>query len=149
MSDNISQVTIFTGSFAGFKELVMPVRIEVFVNEQEVPIELEQDERDSVCLHVLASINDQPVGTGRVDIENGGKIGRIAVLSEFREQGIGKAIMSQLETIAQEHQLSKVYLNSQVAAVEFYEKQGFTPTGEHFVEADIDHVKMIKSLKEN
>ena len=85
MSDNISQVTIITGSFADLKELVMPVRIEVFVDEQKVPIELEQDDRDTFCLHVLAIIDDQPIGTGRIDIEKGGKIGRIAVLSEFPE----------------------------------------------------------------
>ncbi|MBT5019132.1 MAG: GNAT family N-acetyltransferase [Planctomicrobium sp.] len=127
----------------------MPVRIEVFVDEQKVPIELEQDDRDTFCLHVLAIIDDQPIGTGRIDIEKGGKIGRIAVLSEFRERGVGKVIMSQLETIAQDHQLSELFLNSQVAAIEFYKKQGFIPTGDVFVEADIDHVKMVKTFKKS
>lgn len=58
------------------------VRFAVFVDEQSVPAEIELDERDPHCVHVLAhDAESRPVGTGRIDLDAGGKIGRVAVLA--------------------------------------------------------------------
>ena len=48
----------------------------MFIDEQRVPRELEFDERDEACRHVVAFDGDLPVGTGRLDLDYGGKIGR-------------------------------------------------------------------------
>ncbi|HET7131807.1 MAG TPA: GNAT family N-acetyltransferase, partial [Gammaproteobacteria bacterium] len=68
-------------SFEGDYEAIRHVRITVFVEEQHVPEEIELDERDPLCLHVLAyDERGSPIGTGRLDVAYGGKIGRVAVL---------------------------------------------------------------------
>ncbi len=55
---------------------LQPVRRQVFVIEQKVPEAEEWDDDDEVCVHVLATRNREPVGTGR--ISPAGKIGRPA-----------------------------------------------------------------------
>lgn len=142
----MSQLNVSHGTFAELKDLVMPIRIQVFVDEQNVPVEIEQDDRDPVCVHALARVDGQPVATGRIDIEAAGKIGRIAVLKEFRRQRIGQAVMHSLEQIARENSLPSLFLNSQLSAKAFYESLGYTPVGNHFMEANIEHVKMVKQL---
>ena len=59
------------------------VRERVFVREQKVPVELERDELDPRCLHVLA-VDEQgrPIGTGRLTPE--WQVGRMAVLDAWR-----------------------------------------------------------------
>jgi len=122
------------------------VRIDVFVMEQHVPQDIEMDDRDASCLHVLAKDKTQPIGTGRIDIEKQGKIGRVAVLQEYRGQGVGKAIMDSLETMARKAHLSTVWLNAQISAQPFYEHQGYVPSGDTFLEANIPHCRMEKKL---
>ena len=122
------------------------VRIVVFVKEQHVPQDIEMDDRDAFCLHVLAKDKAKPIGTGRIDIEKHGKIGRVAVLKERRGQGIGKAIMEALETMARRAHLSTVWLNAQTCAQSFYERQDYVPSGDTFLEADIPHCRMEKTL---
>ena len=68
------------------------VRRIVFIEEQQVPEALELDELDPVCHHVLvADADNKPVATGRIDSD--GRIGRMAVLKEYRGQGIGSALL--------------------------------------------------------
>ena len=63
---------------------IRAIRFAVFVDEQNVPEEHEMDDSDPHCIHLLALDNDLPVGTGRVDVERGGKIGRVAVIAYSR-----------------------------------------------------------------
>jgi predicted GNAT family N-acyltransferase len=123
------------------------VRFAVFVDEQNVPAEIEIDDRDPVCAHVLAlDERDMPVGTGRIDLEKRGKIGRVAVLASYRRAGIGAALMEALHEVARYNALASVWCNAQVSAVPFYESLGYRAVGETFVEADIDHVRMHRVL---
>ena len=75
----------FTADFASIRL----VRATVFIDEQRVPRELEFDERDALCRHVLAFDGDTAVGTGRLDLDYGGKIGRVAVVATHRRSGVG------------------------------------------------------------
>ena len=120
------------------------VRRRVFVTEQRVPEAEEWDDDDEVCVHVLAMLNREPVGTGR--ISPAGKIGRLAVLSEFRGRGIGDRILLMLIEQARHRGLAEVTLNAQVHAVPFYERHGFKAEGELFDEAGIPHRRMQKAL---
>jgi predicted GNAT family N-acyltransferase len=123
---------------------LQPVRRQVFVIEQKVPEAEEWDDDDEVCVHVLATRNREPVGTGR--ISPAGKIGRLAVLSEFRGRGIGDRILLMLIEQARHRGLAEVTLNAQVHAVPFYERHGFRAQGGLFDEAGIPHRRMLKAL---
>lgn len=120
------------------------VRHEVFVKGQNVPEELEIDGLDDRCSHILALADGKPVGTARLTPD--GHIGRVAVLREFRQYGIGREIMKQIEEIAFETGFDRVELSAQLHAIPFYEKLGYTTCGEVFLDAGIEHRHMKKSL---
>ena len=126
------------------EEDICKIRFEVFVDEQNVPEELEIDGLDDQAKHVLAYIDDQPIGTGR--ILSDGHIGRVAVLKKYRGLGIGKSIMKELIDWAQKNNLEKLWLSSQWHAHSFYLDLGFVCEGEIYEEAGIDHIKMYRVL---
>ncbi len=128
----------FTADFASIRH----VRSTVFIDEQQVPRELEFDDRDAHCRHVLAFDGDAPIGTGRLDLEYGCKVGRVAVVATHRRSRVGQAIMRRLHDIAREHQQAHLWCNAQLTAVPFYEGLGYRSVGPTFVEAGIDHVRM-------
>ena len=121
------------------------VRRAVFIEEQQVPAALEWDGQDESCYHVLVTdAGNHPVGTGRMKPD--GHIGRMAVLKDFRGQGVGSAILTALLDVARQQQWSEVYLYAQVAAIPFYAKHGFTANGEQFMDAGIPHQNMVRRL---
>jgi len=123
-----------------FKDL-RAIREPVFVQEQQVPLELEWDELDPKCRHVIARDDEhRPIGTGRLTPEH--KIGRMAVLREWRGRGVGEALLLALVEQARALGLPQVALHAQVDAIGFYEKFGFQPYGERFEEAGIQHQSM-------
>ena len=129
---------------ADFKDL-RAVREPVFVQEQQVPLEEEWDELDPACEHVIARDDaNRPIGTGRLTPKH--KIGRMAVLREWRGKGVGEALLLALVERARALGLREVSLNAQVGALGFYEKFGFVPYGEHFWEAGIEHRAMRMEL---
>lgn len=128
-----------------FKDL-RAVREPVFVIEQNVPIEEEWDALDPLCHHVIArDAGHKPIGTGRLTPEH--KIGRMAVLKEWRGKEVGAALLQTLIDKARELGWTEVSLNSQVSAIGFYEKFGFVSYGEEFEEAGIIHRKMKLALE--
>ncbi len=123
------------------------IRFAVFVDEQQVSEELEIDDTDPRCIHVLAFDGDEPVGTGRIDLAESGKVGRVAVVASRRGQGVGTALMSLIHGVARENTLDQVWCNAQVSALPFYERLGYRVTSaEPFDEAGIPHVRMELSL---
>jgi predicted GNAT family N-acyltransferase len=133
----------FTADFASIRR----VRETVFIDEQRVPRELEFDDRDPLCRHVLVFDGDVPVGTGRLDLDYGGKVGRVAVVASHRRNGVGTLLMERLHAIARERKLPQLWCNAQLTAVPFYERLGYVSSGPVFVEADIDHVRMQLELR--
>ena len=121
------------------------IRFAVFVDEQRVPEDLEIDDRDRHCTHVLAfGDDDAAIGTGRIDRD--GKVGRVAVIAPHRGHGVGAALMDRLHDIARRWRLDKVWCHAQIGALPFYERLGYRGGGEHFYEAGIEHVRMEKDL---
>jgi predicted GNAT family N-acyltransferase len=116
------------------------IRRTVFIEEQGIPPPDEWDGEDAGSVHVLARLNRDPVGTGRLNAA--GKIGRIAVLAGRRGHGIGTQILRRLLEEARRLGIREPYLHAQVQAVPFYEKLGFERKGEEFDEAGIPHVRM-------
>ncbi len=121
------------------------IRREVFVREQQIPESSEWDDEDRASVHVIARLNRDPVGTGRMN--PAGKIGRIAVFAGLRGRGIGTLILSRLLDEARRLGIREPYLHAQVQAMPFYEKLGFASEGDVFDEAGILHVRMTLVLE--
>ena len=124
------------------------IRKQVFVEEQGVPEDMELDEHDLSAKHALAYLDALCVGTGRLVRINSdhAQIGRMAVLKAYRNQHIGKAILTSLISLAKTEGVSKVSLHAQVSAISFYAKLGFEAEGPIFDEAGIAHRNMILLL---
>lgn len=137
------RVADFTADFASLRR----VRETVFIGEQRVARELEFDDRDALCVHVLAFDGDAPIGTGRIDLDKGGKVGRVAVVATHRRFGVGTAVMEALHNVARERKQPHLWCNAQLAAVPFYERLGYVSSGPIFVEAGIDHLRMDYDLR--
>ncbi|KRG70659.1 GNAT family N-acetyltransferase [Pseudoxanthomonas dokdonensis] len=127
--------------YASGVEDLRRVREVVFVQEQQVPLELEWDELDPQCRHVIArDRHGQPIGTGRLTPQR--RIGRMAVLAAWRGRGVGDALLLALMQQARQLGWADVSLHAQVSAEGFYARHGFVPLGERFHEAGIEHQTM-------
>jgi predicted GNAT family N-acyltransferase len=127
------------------KATLSDIRQQVFVKEQKVPQDMELDEHDTNSNHLLAcDTNGIPVGTARLLPD--GHIGRMAVLAEFRGQGIGSQLLTDIIGLAKAKGLRVVTLHAQTQAVEFYKKHRFHIVGKEFMEAGIAHVEMQRQL---
>jgi predicted GNAT family N-acyltransferase len=122
----------------------LTIRIRVFVLEQRVPAQIDLDTDDQRAMHLLATISDKAVGTARVVMKHGNaKIGRMAVLKNYRRKGVGAALLKRAVLAANKLQARRIYLNAQVAVMGFYERMGFRAVGRVFTEGGIAHRKMI------
>ncbi|MEY4021188.1 MAG: putative N-acetyltransferase YjcF, partial [Pseudomonadota bacterium] len=109
---------IITGDWESVREDAQRVRIEVFVIEQNVPIELEWDEGDEVSTHAIAFDEEgQPVATGRL-LPNG-YIGRMAVIKPLRGCGLGREVLQALLHQAREDGHKDLLLHAQTHALSF------------------------------
>jgi predicted GNAT family N-acyltransferase len=130
--------------WAGARRLAAPIRFAIFVGEQNVPADIELDDQDEQSLHAIAWDGGKVVGTGRLLPE--GKIGRMAVVKEWRRRGVGAAILETLLAEAARRGHREVRLSAQLQAAEFYRAHGFVAEGEVFEEAGILHQAMRKKL---
>ena len=118
-----------------------PLRFAVFVNEQQVPAEIELDEFDDLSVHAVAFDADGcAVGTGRLLPD--GHIGRMAVAKAARGRGAGSAILKALMDEARRRRHSHAILSAQTHAQEFYRKHGYAAYGDVYDDAGIPHVEM-------
>jgi predicted GNAT family N-acyltransferase len=129
---------------------VYALRHDVFVLGQDVPEELERDEHDDVVDHGVALVDGVVLATGRLlpPTEPGGAatVGRMAVAEAARGQGLGAAVLDLLERTARERGWPAVELHAQIHATGFYDRAGYTPYGDVYLEAGIEHLSMRKDL---
>ena len=117
------------------------IRREVFVIEQRVPEGMEWDGLDGACVHALANAADgTAIGTGRLAPD--GRIGRMAVLADWRGRGVGAAVLAALIESARARGMRALHLHAQTHAIAFYERFGFAVHGPEFDEAGIPHREM-------
>jgi predicted GNAT family N-acyltransferase len=138
----------FTVEIANYEldlEALRAVREPVFVVEQRVPEEIELDEIDPLCRHVLArDANGNPIGTGRLTPQR--TIGRLAVVNDWRGKGVGAALLQALVDMARGLGYPVIELHAQVDAIGFYENHAFERVGEEYEEAGIRHLTMRRTL---
>ncbi len=121
------------------------IRKKVFIEEQNVPEEIERDKADFDAVHLVAYDGKEPVATGRyIRFSDGVSLGRIAVLKERRGCGFGDLVVRQLIRKAYNEGLKKQYIHSQISAQGFYERFGFSVCGQPYEEAGIPHISMVR-----
>lgn len=136
------EIKIRIADWKNDKKILATIRRLVFIEEQNVPEELEWDEHDDSSTHFIVTLDDKAIATARLKPD--GQIGRMAVLAEYRNQGIGSKLLQFVLQSNASQNLKQFYLHAQVEAIPFYEKQGFTAHGKIFYEANIPHREMLK-----
>jgi predicted GNAT family N-acyltransferase len=126
------------------------LRRRVFVEEQGVPPEIEQDAADDTAVHVISRAGDgRVVATGRLLVSPGSTtagIGRMAADPSVRGRGHGAAVLEELHRQATVRGITAVELHAQVGARRFYERAGYVAVGDTYLEAGIAHITMRRSL---
>ena len=131
------------------KKELMAIRSEVFIEEQNVPKELEIDEFDPDAFHFIVqneNKHDEQCFIATARLLGDGHIGRIAVIKAYRHQGVGSKLLVYILQKSLKLGLTSVFLHAQVDAKSFYEKHGFYRQGDIFMDAGIPHITMIKQL---
>lgn len=146
----IPNLEIMEASGGELLERVHMIREEVFIREQNVPKEREYDEFEDESVHFLALMAGKSSGCIRYRLKGASvKIERLAVLRQYRKMGIGRALMMHVESVSMMHSPEEFVLHSQLTAVPFYRKMGYTERGPVFKDAGIDHVEMYKRVDGN
>lgn len=124
------------------------LRVAVFVVEQQCPYQ-EVDAADVSAFHlwlqegeeILAYLRVLPKGVNFDEVS----IGRVIALR--RRQGLGSRILSAgIRTAREQLGAESIVLEAQVYARGLYEKAGFQPVSEEFLEDGIPHIRMRLTL---
>ncbi len=119
------------------------LRREVFVWEQKVPEEEENDADDLTATHFVAVVAGEVVGTLRlIHKPEHSKIGRVAVRQAFRGQGIAKQLILAAMAHARALGQDRFYLTAQSDKLGMYEKLGFAAFGPEFLDGGMPHRAM-------
>ncbi len=130
----------------GVTEDSKQLRIEVFVDEQG--FEEEFDDIDDIAFHIVCHQDNIAVATGRTFKKDDTtyKIGRVAVKKDYRGKDFGLNVMKKVEETAKQQGATKTALSSQYHAKDFYIKCGYEIVGEPYLEENVKHIYMEKSL---
>ena len=124
------------------------IRMTVFVEGQNIPVEEEIDSKDDKCEHYLLEADNSPIGTARIRyIDNTAKIERVAILNSYQGNGLGRKLMEYIiNDLRKSNNVNKAKLGSQTYAVPFYEKLGFKVCSDEYMDAGIPHKDMETNL---
>lgn len=119
------------------------LRREVFVWEQKVPAEEENDALDLTATHFVAIAAGEVVGTLRVLVyPEHTKIGRVAVHAQWRGKGIARSMIEAAMAHARAAGSERFYLTAQSDKLGLYEKLGFVAFGPEFLDGGMPHRAM-------
>ena len=134
-------------------DLGFALRIEVFVREQNVPIELELDDKDHSdnTVHIGYFNDNKLIGVARlIDMDKDViHIGRVVIDKEYRGQGIGRELIIGCENTAKNILKREIIieLSAQIQAEKFYESLGYNRVNDKiYLDAGIEHVDMRKVI---
>ena len=141
-------VTVRTVRDEAELEAARDLRVRVFCGEQGVDASEELDELDEVAAQIVALDESGVIATCRVRETDRGlwKLERMVVEKRLRGSGVGARLLTGAEAEARERGASEMVLHAQRRAESFYAGNGYVPEGDTFLEAEIEHVRMRKSL---
>lgn len=141
------QIRIRQVSWQQHSAVLHALREAVFINEQHVDPALEWDGLDHSARHYLLEVQQAtnsahwlPVAVARV--LDSGQIGRMAVLKQWRGQGLGSRLLDFILSDLRARGRLEVFLHAQTHALGFYRQFGFQAQGEEFIDADMPHRHM-------
>jgi predicted GNAT family N-acyltransferase len=145
----IVEYSVTSGDWAQLGKAAEQVRRTVFVAEQGVPAAMELDELDPIVMHAVARRADGVcIGTARLipEAADTARVGRMAVLADWRRQGVGAALLWHLFEQAAKNGVRRLVLSAQLAAMPFYRRYGFVEEGSEYLDAGIRHMTMRRDL---
>lgn len=104
------------------------VRIQAMARKYHITLEQEFDEHDTPDTKYIVLLDDDfPVATCRLYAIDASSVmlGRIVVLPEYRNQGLGRRAVEEAEKWAVELGYTKAVLESREEKTGFYEKMGY------------------------
>lgn len=121
------------------------IRIAVFVEEQQFPLEEEISAYEDECTHFFLSVDDEAVSTARFrPYGEYLKFERVATLKPHRGKGYAATLIQHMFEEAKAHHPGHLpMMHAQTHARPFYEKYGWEAVGEEFMEGGIPHIQMI------
>jgi len=145
----MADITVLEAKNQYLYALCIAVRYEVFVIEQECPLDIECTPQEDECHHYIAMDADKnAMGTARwreYDAQTA-KIERVATMKTARGKGVASKLMIKIcDDIATNGQIKRIILGAQNEAMPFYQKLGFFIYGDEFMEAGIAHHMMEKN----
>lgn len=129
---------------------ILQIRNQVFYVEQRCD-DLDLDDWDQQSHHLCLYDGDILCGYARL-LPPGlayteASIGRVAVLSSYRGRGIGKKLMEiAIHECIRIFTPEAIKISGQLYLQRFYESLGFEQISPVYLEAGIEHIKMIKHL---
>jgi predicted GNAT family N-acyltransferase len=138
--ETLKQVTLKQVTWQEAEDELRAVRTPVFIDEQFVTHEFEWDEIDTNAVHLLATFESQPIACLRIIYYQ--KIGRMAVIKQWRGKGLGAALLLEAIDICKKQGSKSIHLSAQTHAINFYLKAGFKQTSDEYTDVDIPHVDM-------
>ncbi len=129
-------------------DAALVLRYEVFCVEQGVSLAEERDGLDGEALQLVVLADGEVVGTCRLLVEcSEVKLGRMAVASSHRGRRLAAALLVEADARAREMGGRRIVLAAQLTAQAIYERAGYAPYGDVFLDAGIEHVMMGKALE--
>lgn len=131
---------------------ILAARSEVFVLEQNCVYQ-DMDDTDLVSLHLSAWIEGQQVAAYLRIVPPGLKftevsLGRVITSKAARGSGIGKQLLAKgLEQIEIAYPAQAVRISAQHYLEKFYQSFGFVTVSEMYLEDDIPHIEMLRTLR--
>ena len=136
---------IHTVSWDDASSALRLIRQKVFIDEQQVPEDLEWDAEDKTAIHFLGKEGNRPVACARLIKDS--QLGRLAVLKDYRSHGWGSRLLRAVEQYLVEKKKTKLTLNGQANSYSFYFRNGYRSTDEMSWDASIPHIEMQKQLQ--
>jgi predicted GNAT family N-acyltransferase len=127
---------------------IAAVRRSVFIDEQGVPEDLEWESIDPQC-HWFVAITPEQHVIGIVRLTDAGRIGRMAILMDWRRSGVGRALLMAVLQAVRRLGFEQVHLSAQTHALPFYAAHGFIAEGPEYLDAGIPHRSMTLTLKDS
>ncbi len=124
------------------------IRKVVFIEEQDVPEAIELDDMDDQTIHYSGYVDNRAVCTLRVLVKNDHtiKLQRIATLKSERGNGYATTLINKAINDSKEKGITDVVMSAQVHMIPYYENLGFEVTSDEFIQANIPHKMMAKTI---
>ena len=128
-------------------EDIVAIRYEAFIVGRGVAPDVEIDGRDPEHMHFCIYDEDTLIAYLRAeDIGGALHVGRVAVKSNLRKSGFGRKLFDWVFEYAKENDFNFIEVSAVKTAQGFYEKLGFLPEGDYYLETGVPHIYMKKVI---